>query len=314
MPPRKRKELSDPQPDSQVAPNKRSSRAATRQEPATSSTTPAQDVVPQTKSKGKAKAAASIPEEKRLARFRASCPKTIEERLARARSQRFYMIERNREGLKEEFKVLGSTGNVYTVTIAQLPTCDCPDGAKGNHCKHILFVFTRVLGVSELSGLYYQKALLTSELEQIFAQAPPSPTSTASSRVVSAYSKAAGKAGATIETPETGRKVDGEDCPICYEEMEGKTEQDLARIVFCGTCQNGLHTDCFKMWAMKKPVTCVYCRAPWAALGGEENGATHDEGYLNLASAAGMSTLRDTSTYYQGPRRGKPYWNRGSYY
>ncbi len=67
------------------------------------------------------------------------------------------MIERNREGLSEDFKVLGSTGNVYTVRIAQLPTCDCPDGTKGNHCKHILFVFTRVLGVNDNSGLYYQK-------------------------------------------------------------------------------------------------------------------------------------------------------------
>lgn len=64
--------------------------------------------------------------------------------------------ERNSEELRETFKVLGSTGNVYTVNIDTLPSCDCtyatneldalcpllpcsgPDALKGNHCKHIV--------------------------------------------------------------------------------------------------------------------------------------------------------------------------------
>ena len=38
-----------------------------------------------------------------------------------------YLIDRSRNGaeLREEFKVLGSTGNVYTVKIDKVPTCDC---------------------------------------------------------------------------------------------------------------------------------------------------------------------------------------------
>jgi len=37
------------------------------------------------------------------------------------------MIERERNPmeLRETFKVLGSTGNVYTVRIDTLPSCDC---------------------------------------------------------------------------------------------------------------------------------------------------------------------------------------------
>ena len=122
---------------------------------------------------------ATEPEEKRLARFRATCPKTIQERIARVRSQRFvtcllcivspfdsfvpfpsfFMIERVRdpEALRETFKVLGSTGNVYTVTIEQVPKCDCPDFGKGNHCKHLIFVMLKVLNVEEASGFHYQK-------------------------------------------------------------------------------------------------------------------------------------------------------------
>ena len=39
---------------------------------------------------------------------------------------------------KEEFKVLGSTGNVYKVTVEQSPSCSCPDSRKDNRCKHIV--------------------------------------------------------------------------------------------------------------------------------------------------------------------------------
>lgn len=81
-------------------------------------------------------------------------PKNIQERLERVKSQRFYMIGRERTGneLKETFKVLGSTGNVYTIVIQHVPTCDCPDFAKGNHCKHLLFVMLKVLNVPATSG------------------------------------------------------------------------------------------------------------------------------------------------------------------
>lgn len=37
------------------------------------------------------------------------------------------MVDRRRnEGeLREEFSVLGSTGNIYTVVVDKLPKCDC---------------------------------------------------------------------------------------------------------------------------------------------------------------------------------------------
>jgi hypothetical protein len=40
---------------------------------------------------------------------------------------RFFMVDRRRNGdeLREEFSVLGSTGNVYTVVIDKKPSCNC---------------------------------------------------------------------------------------------------------------------------------------------------------------------------------------------
>jgi hypothetical protein len=105
------------------------------------------------------------------------------------------------------------------------------------------------------------RALLTSELTEVFAAAPLAPTVTASHRVISAFAKANGKAESSTqgETKAVGRReVDGEDCPICYEEMKGKTEADLAGITFCDTCQNGLHADCFKMCKQLPPSSSVY--------------------------------------------------------
>jgi hypothetical protein len=55
---------------------------------------------------------------------------------------------------------------VYDVTISRHPHCSCPDHAKGNLCKHILFVMLRVLKLSTTNPLVWQKALLTKEVRQ----------------------------------------------------------------------------------------------------------------------------------------------------
>ncbi|EAU80667.2 hypothetical protein CC1G_08274 [Coprinopsis cinerea okayama7 len=134
--------------------------------------------------------------EKRLARFKPSCPQNIIDRLERVQMQTFYMLDRNRNGdeLKETFQVSGSTGNVYTVVIDKIPSCTCPDAMKGNHCKHILFIFTKVLHVPRSSGSWYQKALLTDELQEIFDNAPAAPNAgVTNARVQEAYLRSIGR-------------------------------------------------------------------------------------------------------------------------
>jgi hypothetical protein len=57
-----------------------------------------------------------------------------------------FLIERTRrisdDGMypEEVFDIAGTTGNVYQVTISKVPSCSCPDAAKGNQCKHIVYV------------------------------------------------------------------------------------------------------------------------------------------------------------------------------
>jgi uncharacterized Zn finger protein len=76
---------------------------------------------------------------------------------------------------KQIFAVKGSTGaHIYKVEISHRPSCTCPDHAEGHSCKHILFIFLRVLRVrlGRKNPVIWQKALKTKELQDIFAVAP----------------------------------------------------------------------------------------------------------------------------------------------
>jgi hypothetical protein len=86
------------------------------------------------------------PVEKRLRAFRKHAPQSYLERLDRVRSQRMFLIDRERKsstgGSHEEevFDIAGTTGNIYQVKIGKVPSCTCPDAKKGNQCKHIVYV------------------------------------------------------------------------------------------------------------------------------------------------------------------------------
>ncbi|UZO10259.1 uncharacterized protein OCT59_001854 [Rhizophagus irregularis] len=193
------------------------------------------------------------PEEKRLARTRTICSTPIYERIIRAEQQRLYMVNREKiDDFHEEFAVLGSTGNIYTVTIKHVPNCTCPDFGKGNLCKHIFFIYLKVFRLNRDSSFIYQKALLSKELRSIFANAAPDPTVLANQRVRDKY-KTFTSGELVSDTNgnenEKRRPIEG-NCPICYEPLE---EKDHKNIVWCKEgCGNNLHKDCFEQWKRSK--------------------------------------------------------------
>ncbi|GKD87749.1 mitogen-activated protein kinase kinase kinase 1, partial [Tanacetum coccineum] len=69
-------------------------------------------------------------------------PESLTERVLRALEHRLRLLHR----ANSDFFILGATGNVYTVNISSAPSCSCPD--RTTPCKHILFVYIRVLSVS----------------------------------------------------------------------------------------------------------------------------------------------------------------------
>eukprot|EP01031_Cornospumella_fuschlensis_P025492 gene25492-30777_t len=188
------------------------------------------------KSKKKSKTGEIV--EKRAAPYKHTANADIRSRISRAVSQRMYMVNQedlsNEEGLCRKYAVLGSTGNVYDIKIERIPSCTCPDAAKKGLCKHIIFIMVKVLQVPQNSELVYQRALLQSELAQIFATAPePAASVQAKKEVIVAYNKslgidsgeAGGGGGASSSSsdaaaPVNDKKPEG-DCPVCFEDMTG---------------------------------------------------------------------------------------------
>lgn len=139
--------------------------------------------------------------------------------------------------------------------------------------------------------LIYQLALLSSELREIIAQAPPIPSSegtdpTAAAAVASSVSKDDGKR----------RPVEG-DCPICFSELDEASEP----VVWCrAACGQNIHRGCFERWASTKTrgdVTCPMCRSVWEkdpemVSRVEKSRGRLSEGYVNVASQLGISQVR----------------------
>ncbi|KAI7116476.1 hypothetical protein KC352_g34037, partial [Hortaea werneckii] len=115
-------------------------------------------------------------EEKRLRRWRSHPPSSYLEVRDRALTQRMFALDRQRDTSSpdnptESISLAGTTGNVYTIEISKVPTCNCPHARKGNQCKHIAYVLSRVLRAP--TELEYQLAFTSAELRKIFEKAPP---------------------------------------------------------------------------------------------------------------------------------------------
>ncbi|ORY42222.1 hypothetical protein BCR33DRAFT_660991, partial [Rhizoclosmatium globosum] len=242
--------------------------------------------------------------------------KSVRDRIYRAKGQRMFLITRNRTSdMSEDFNVLGSTGNVYTVSICKTPECSCPDFQKGNLCKHILFVYLKVLRVDEHSHVIYQAALISSELKTILANRINDASVTANEHVIKKYNNLmngngdeSGEGSSTVKQ----RPLEGEHCSVCFEDFEEKERDSL---VWCRTCGNNIHKLCLDQWKRAQSgntVTCVLCRTPWVstAAGGPSNYVNEGEGYINFATDAGLSSVRDTSSFNDYSYRKYRWYNR----
>lgn len=94
-------------------------------------------------------------------------------RCERAMKQKIAVIDEDRStGL---FRVKGKTDE-YEVKIENTPCCTCPDFQNRHRpCKHILFVYLRVLNVDAQNPLIWQRALLSGEVRTLLDNTLPAP-------------------------------------------------------------------------------------------------------------------------------------------
>jgi hypothetical protein len=241
--------------------------------------------------------------------FQRSIKKALEERLCVIQANH---SEDDDAARRRTFAMLGSTGNVYHVTIScDDVSCNCPHGIRGATCKHLIYVFVRKLKLSRNSPLIRRKTLTDAEWDRLFAAdlAAVENLVDADEKTRRAYELLqAGKSTKDIDTelavaasaaaataasePKTDATLDADsECPICCCEIE----PDEGTVWCRGQCGGNLHTKCFDTWQKHvgaAKTTCPYCRIPWwePALPAAANDkkvsrlvVTQDEGYQNLA-------------------------------
>lgn len=199
-------------------------------------------------------------------RFKPSQP--ISDRIVRALRHRLRLLHRS----SATFFILGATGNVYTVSLSSTPSCTCPD--RTTPCKHILFVFIRVLGVSLDDVCLRRRTLRPCQLQRLLAM-PTLPEAVAGGTLRQRFHQLFFDGGGSMMVRPSIEMEDGATCPVCLEEM-GRKE----KLVACGTCRNPIHEECLVRWKRsrgRRSASCVICRARW------RDRAEQDK-YVNLSA------------------------------
>lgn len=194
---------------------------------------------------------------RRRRRWRSGQEQEDHARASRALSQCIYLVDHRMAGENILFSVLGSSGSLYDVTFwrASRWTCTCPDYERRRKpCKHVQFVWFRVLGISQADGEPFfdgvesvlERISLTHLLHQdeVHLHTPSAPALAAPA--------------ATSATKVARRPHVGETCGICYEKMT-----ESCKVFFCEEkCGNAIHVLCYKACVQHTHKTmCPYCRA-----------------------------------------------------
>lgn len=181
-----------------------------------------------------------------------------------------YLLNIEKENNKYLFNISGSTANVYKISLYDFSGkifCNCPDAkshAKYHKClcKHICFVIFKVLkGTVDKNNTNLFKNLFLSQEEKQKAI-----------EKISNLDIYSGNDFTNMDLIEKFKKikdldpktlfqvnkvfVSGDDCPICYNELEEKI-----KCVQCPVCNNILHSLCINKWLNMGNSSCPYCRS-----------------------------------------------------
>lgn len=227
--------------------------------------------------------------EKREAKYRNAPSKAALDRLERSAGHRLFLVDKSIEEGQIRCAVMGTNGNVYKCCIDLTPSCNCQDFSKRREtsqhgpCKHLIFIFMRVLKLDHEDPRWWQKCLVPSELEGLLstAQGSVSPESgvLAEEAVLVEYRKSSSQ-----ELDETGRRPLEGECTVCYEDLvpTNRNTQSGNETTFCKKCGNNFHSACLDTWFRAQANrTCPLCRASMANDGDKTNGDS--TAYMNLS-------------------------------
>lgn len=191
----------------------------------------------------------------------------MELRKLRGKVQKLYLIERKAptEKYVRIFTIMGSTGNLYDVTITQTPKCTCPDFVtRHNRCKHIYFILIRIMGIAQ--DKTDEKEFTKRKLTMMFSKNTVVDKDViADTNIQNKYDKLKKNNGSLVEL-----KTLDDLCPVCLDDLNNGDA-----VIYCKhSCGKPIHEDCFAMWTRIKPKNCLSCNANWDK--------QKDSAYVNL--------------------------------
>ena len=208
------------------------------------------------------------------------------ERLNRAKKEKLYLLDYNiTNDSKLEFKICGSTQNIYTVTLHNNKIrCNCPDGSVGCYyykiiCKHSCFILCKVLKGNEniFNPLKKRDDIIMSDdyMNSLFKEFSKikdrlQNTSIAKKELMDKYKNHKKKdlntnVNSNSNKPyksifkydgDLSEKTEHDTCGICFDKL--RLDKLMA---LCPTCRNIVHINCMHKWMNMGKDTCVYCRS-----------------------------------------------------
>ena len=188
----------------------------------------------------------------------------------RSKNQKIFLVQchNSETAFEKKYDVMGTTGNVYTVTINNTPICTCPDFmTRHKRCKHIYFVLIKIMHIEE--DMEDSKKYSNEDLTDMFNSIPEIMNNLIiSDKIIDKYNNVKdtdNKKSITVE-----QRAINDLCPICLDDLDNGSEIDYCKF----SCGNNVHKDCMNMWLKIKKNLCVFCKKPW------NNTVSHD--YINL--------------------------------
>ena len=176
----------------------------------------------------------------------------IHQRKQRAIVQKLFLIEtiEKKDDLSREYVIMGSTGNVYNITITNNPTCTCPDYlTRSSRCKHIFFVLVRIMKVIDPD----KKIYTDNDLNVMFNNIPDITNLLCVDNITKDIYSRSKNTCVTIHEDDI--------CPICLDDIQNGEDYEFCT-ARCGKC---VHKLCFTMWCKINPPNCLICKSQWGA-------------------------------------------------
>lgn len=216
------------------------------------------------------------------------------DRLQRMRTEPLYLISVEESG--HVFKVTGSTGNLYTVTVdpkatnaLEVAQCNCPDARmhakrSGVVCKHCCYVLFKALRLPAhfLSRGVPDHTLLARQMRGLLSRTWAHLSNAEYREKYSAMQGGGGGEGVAKSPFDVDESAHIEDaCPICLDEMEA------AECSRCPGCRNYIHQECIEIWLRAREAahiskTCPLCRHSWERYG-QVDGTKRVGEFVNLS-------------------------------